>query len=68
MDFFADMLRSLVFGVTGGVLVVVGWKIWEARKTSEQAVNENREQGSNECVLQHSTGKQPQEHDDDDSC
>ena len=61
-----DMFWSVVLGVIGGVLVLLTLKIWEARsqrKTSE--MNENRRQGSNECVFQQSTGKQPQEHDND---
>lgn len=67
MDFHTNLFCSVVFGVIGGVLVVLGLKNLEAigqRNTSEE-VNENREQGSNECVFQQPTEKQPQEHDDD---
>ena len=63
------MFWGVVLGVIGGVLVVLTLKIWEAsgQKKTSMEMNENRGQGSNERGFQQSTGKEPQEHDDD-SC
>lgn len=66
--FYTEIICSVVFGAIGGVLVMMGLKVWEARgqKETSEEVNENSEQtGSNERVFQQLTGKQPQEHDDD---
>ena len=66
MDFHTDVIWCVAFGIIGGTLAVLGLKIWEARQETKTGneVDENRGQETKESVFQHSTGKEPQEHDE----
>ena len=70
MDFHTDISWSMVFGILGGVLVVLGFKIWEAiqQKKTEANVKEpeaNLRKAQWSLFFPQPTGKEAQEHYDE---
>ena len=66
MYFYTDIFWSMVFGILGGVLVVLGFKIWEAlqqTKVEEPEANLRKAQWS--PFFPKPTGKEAQEHYDE---
>ena len=70
MDFHTDIFWSMVFGILGGVLVVLGFKIWESIQQTKTEANveepeANRRKAQWSLFSPQPTGKEAQEHDDE---